>query len=240
MILSCIISLFLLVSPADSIDTVKLDVPSPPQRVDSFPRPVPDYLPAEIFIPRNRLQGLSPWISAPITRPTFPILTVYGFEGSIGFGEYSLQHPEKFFSTLEGFNAIDVPQLYTTTQMMIGNTLKLGKNIYFLSGILYGSQMSVRANNWGMGTREGFIWHPSAIVTVMLWTQYFQSVSVYSPVVMPGPFAGPAAIVMPATPEVFSFGLQASFTVGEFIIGIGTSVAPVPFQQRHHSEFRYK
>ena len=35
-----------------------------------------------------------------------------------------------------------------------------------------------------------------------------------------------SAIRLPATPEVFSVGVQANFTVGEFIIGIGTSVTP--------------
>jgi hypothetical protein len=35
-----------------------------------------------------------------------------------------------------------------------------------------------------------------------------------------------AAVKMPATPEVFSFGVQASFVVGEFIIGVGTSITP--------------
>ena len=42
------------------------------------------------------------------------------------------------------------------------------------------------------------------------------------------PSADGAAVKMPATPEVFSFGVQASFVVGEFIIGIGTSVTPKP------------
>ena len=41
----------------------------------------------------------------------------------------------------------------------------------------------------------------------------------------PGAMSG-AAVKMPATPEVFSFGLQANFTVGEFIIGVGTSITP--------------
>lgn len=241
MILSAILSVFLLFAPADSTDTLNLRLPSsPPERIDTFPHPIPDLLPADIFIPSKSLNGAQPWIYAPLTRPIFPIMKVYGFDGSIAFGEYSIQHPDRFFSTLEGFNGIDIPQLFSSDQMMIGNTMKIGRNLYLLSGILYGAQLGVRGNNWGMGTREGLIWHPSAIVSVMIWTQYFQSVSVYSPVVMPGIFTGPAAIVMPATPEVYSFGLQASFTVGEFIIGIGTSVAPVPFQDRHHSEFRYK
>ena len=78
------------------------------------------------------------------------------------------------------------------------------------------------------------------MITIMFWNQYFQSVLVYTPVLFPTPDGDMAAILMPATPEVFSLGVQASFTVGEFIIGIGTSIAPVPFQKRHHSEFRYR
>ena len=153
-----------------------------------------------------------------------------------------MQHPEKFFSSLEGYNRIDVPQFFLSEQMMLGNTLKIGRNLYFLSGILYGSQLGTLGNNWGMGTREGLIWHPTALVSVIFWTQYFQSVEVYSPVIFPRPGheGESAAILMPATPEVFSFGVQASFVVGDFIIGVGTSIAPVPFQKRHHSAFRYK
>ena len=200
---------------------------------DSLPALIPNLLSPELFIPKDRLFGVGsqPWTYAPIQRPVFPVINVYGFDGSIGFGEYSMQHPEKFFSTLEGYNMIDIPQLYVTEQMLIGNTLKLGKKFYFLSGILYGSQMGVRGNNWGMGTREGFIWRPKPLVSVIFWTQYFQSVEVYSPVLFPRPSdpGNSAAILMPATPEVFSFGVQASFVAGEFIIGIGTSVSPVPF-----------
>jgi hypothetical protein len=81
-----------------------------------------------------------------------------------------------------------------------------------------------------MGTREGFIWHPSAIVTMILWNQYFQSISVYSPVVYPDASGSGAAVKMPATPEVFSFGVQASFVVGEFVIGVGASVTPKRFE----------
>lgn len=240
MIHCAIISLMLLLAPADTLDKAPLKDTLRMNVSDSLMQPIPFVLPQDLFISKDRLFGAEPWHWAPVARPVFPVLKVYGFEGSVGFGEYSIQHPEKFFSTLEGYNVFNLPQLYISQQMMIGNTLKLGKNIYFLSGILYGAQLGVIGNNWGMGTREGLIWHPSAIVTVLLWTQYFQSVSVYSPVIMPGEVSGAAAIMMPATPEVFSFGVQASFTVGEFIIGIGTSVAPVPFQKRHHSEFRYK
>ena len=207
---------------------------------DSFPRPIPDLLSPELFIPKSRLLGFQPWTFAPLPRPVVYIMPTFGFDGSIGFGEYAMEHPEKFFSTLEGYNAINIPQLYLTQQMMIGNTLKLGRKIYFMSGILYGAQLGIMGNNWGMGTREGFIIHPSSLVTITIWNQYFQSVSVYSPVMYPDANGDGAAIRMPATPEVFSFGVQATFVVGEFIIDVGASVAPVPYQKRHHSELRYK
>lgn len=207
---------------------------------DTFPRPIPDFLSPELFIPKNRLLGFQPWTFAPLPRPVVYILPIFGSGGSIGFGEYAMEHPEKFFSTLEGYNTINIPMLYVTEQMMIGNTLKLGKNIYLMSGILYGAQMGIMGNNWGMGTREGFIIHPSSVVSITIWNQYFQSVSVYSPVMYPDPSGDGAAIRMSATPEVFSFGVQATFVVGEFIIDIGASVAPVPYQKRQHSEFHYK
>lgn len=198
-------------------------------------RPIPNYLPASLFIPPSRLVGINPWMAAPIPVPKVEIIPTFGFDGSIGFGEYSLQHPDKFFSTLEGYNSIDIPQMYLTQQMMMGNTLRLARNFYMFSGILYGAQLGVMGNNWGMGTREGFIWHPSAIVTITLWNQYFQSLSVYSPVMYPT--ADGAAVKMPATPEVFSFGAQATFVVGEFIIGVGTSVTP---KAPDPNESRYK
>ena len=203
-------------------------------------RIIPVILPADLFIPADRLLGYEPWVSAPITRPTIHFIPVNGMSGMIGAGEFSIEHPNKFFSTLSGHNYIDIPNLFVTEQMMLGNTFRLGGNVYFMNGILYGSQMGVMGNNWGMGTREGFIWRPSASFALMVWNQYFQSVSVYTPVVYPLPNGDMAAILMPATPEVFSFGVQASFVVGEFIIGIGTSISPVPFQKRHHSELRYR
>lgn len=207
---------------------------------DSLPRPIPDFLSPELFIPKSRLLGFQPWTFAPLPRPVIYVLPTFGFDGSIGFGEYAIEHPEKFFSTLEGYNEINVPQLYLTEQMMIGNTLKLGKKIYFMSGILYGAQLGIMGNNWGMGTREGLIIHPSSLITITIWNQYFQSVSVYSPVLYPRLSGDAAAIRMPATPEVFSFGVQATFVVGEFVIDVGASVSPVPYQKRQHSEFRYK
>ena len=194
---------------------------------DSLPNRIPDLLSPDLFIPRSRLVGIHPWTSAPLARPIFDIIPVYGFDGSIGFGEYSISHPDKFFSTLEGYNSINIPQLYVTRQMMIGNTFRLARNFYMLSGILYGAQMGIMGNNWGIGNREGFIWHPSAITSITLWNQYFQSLSVYSPIMYPS--TDGAAVKMPATPEVFSFGVQATFVVGEFIIELGTSVTPKPF-----------
>lgn len=210
------------------------------ERRDTFPHPIPFMLSPELFIPARQLNGLLPWNAAPMLKPVVFVMPVYGFDGSIGFGEFNIEHPDRFFSTLMGANLIDVPQLYVSEQKMVGNTLKLGRRFYFMSGILYGAQLGVRGNNWGMGTREGFIYRPSETVSVAFWTQYFQSVAVYSPVLFPRPDGNMAAIRMPATPEVYSFGVQASFVAGEFIVGVGLSVAPVPFQDRHHSEFRYK
>ena len=220
------------------LDTVRI---TPRQDTSkSLPRIIPVILPADLFIPSDRLVGYAPWQSAPITRPAIHFIPVNGISGLVGAGEFSIEHPDKFFSTLSGNNYINIPDLFVTRQMMLGNTFRLGGNVYFMNGILYGSQMGVMGNNWGMGTREGFIWRPSAAFSLMVWNQYFQSVSVYTPVVYPLPDGDMAAILMPATPEVFSFGVQASFVAGEFIIGIGTSVSPVPFQKRHHSELRYR
>ena len=210
------------------------------ERRDTFPHPIPFMLSHELFIPARQLNGFLPWNAAPMLKPVVYVMPVYGFDGSIGFGEFNIEHPDRFFSTLMGANLIDVPQLYVSEQKMVGNTLKLGRRFYFMSGILYGAQLGVMGNNWGMGTREGFIYRPSETVSVAFWTQYFQSVAVYSPVLFPRPDGNMAAIRMPATPEVYSFGVQASFVAGEFIVGVGLSVAPVPFQDRHHSEFRYK
>lgn len=237
MICTLIIAMTVFLSPQDTTSAMQVK-----EQLNSLPRPIPDFLDPQWFIPKDRLFGYEPWDYAPLQRPVFPVLKIYGFDTSIGFGSYSIQHPEKFFSSLEGYNRIDVPQFFLSEQMMLGNTLKIGRNLYFLSGILYGSQLGTLGNNWGMGTREGFIWHPTALVSVIFWTQYFQSVEVYSPVIFPRPGheGESAAILMPATPEVFSFGVQASFVVGDFIIGVGTSIAPVPFQKRHHSAFRYK
>lgn len=205
-----------------------------------LPRMIPVILPAELFIPSDRFEGYTEWDGAPIIRPTIHFIPVNGISGMVGAGKFSIEHPDKFFSTLSGQNVINVPSLFVSEQMMLGNTFSLGWDVYFMNGILYGAQLGLMGNNWGMGTREGFIWRPSPSLALMVWNQYFQSVSVYTPVVYPRPDGDMAAILMPATPEVFSFGVQASFVSGEFIIGVGVSISPKPFQKRHHSEFRYR
>jgi hypothetical protein len=210
------------------------------EKNDSFPHPIPLILSPDLFVPVKQLEGYLPWHYAPMLKPVFTVQPVYGFDGSIGFGEFNQDHPDKFFSNLLNSNYIDVPQIFISEQKMIGNTLKIGRKFYFMSGILYGTQMGVRGNNWGMGTREGLVYRPSESLSVTFWTQYFQSVAVYSPVLFPRADGNMAAIRMPATPEVYSVGVQASFVAGEFIIGVGLSVAPVPFQDRQHSEFRYR
>ena len=230
--------------PGDTtVKSVLLDITvasTDDQPKDTLPHVLPFLLPKELFIPSDMLFGYTPWTSAPITKPTVIYTPKFGFNGSIGFGEYEMQHPDKFFSTLEGYNSINIPHIFLTQQMILGNTFRLARNVYYLSGIMYGAQMGVMGNNWGMGTREGFMWNPSSLVSIVIWTQDFHSVTVYTPVIVPDKNGSGAAIVMPATPEVFSFGVQANFVAGEFIIGVGTSVAPVPFQKRKHSEFRYK
>lgn len=192
---------------------------------DSLPRPIPFLLPKDIFIPAERLFSYGPWTYAPVIRPTVFILPTFGFNGSVGFGLYSIQHPDRFFSTLEGFNGFNIPQLYISEQMMLGNTFRLARNFYMMSGILYGAQLGVRYNLWGMGVRSGFIYNPRPDVSIVIWDQYYHALTVYMPVFFPGA-TDPAAIRLPATPEVFSVGVQANFTVGEFIIGIGASVTP--------------
>ena len=192
---------------------------------DSLPRYIPFMLQKELFIPADRLFSYAPWSYAPIERLTVFILPTSGFNGSVGCGLYSIQHPDKFFSTLEGYNGFNIPQLYNSEQMMLGNTFRLARNFYMMSGILYGAQLGVRYNLWGIGERSGFIYNPRPDVSIVIWDQYYHALTVYMPVFFPGA-ANPAAIRLPATPEVFSVGVQANFTVGEFIIGIGTSVTP--------------
>ena len=64
--------------------------------VDSIPRPIPDLLSPELFITISRLLGFQPWTYEPLQRPVVYILPTFGFNGSIGFGEYAMEHPEKY------------------------------------------------------------------------------------------------------------------------------------------------
>ena len=109
------------------------------ESADSLPRPITIVLPPQLFIPKDRMEGLQPWLYAPITRPTVIYMPVTGFNGGEGFGQYFQEHPDKFFSNFLGRNVINLPNLYVTRQMMIGNTLRLDKKgrVYLLSGILY-------------------------------------------------------------------------------------------------------
>ena len=152
---------------------------------DTIPHLIPLILPAELFIPTDRLAGITPWNSAPIVRPTVHVTRVDGLSGLLAAGAFDQSHPDKFFSTLNGTNIIDIPQLFISEQRFLGNTLRLGKKVYFVNGILYGAQLGIRGNNWGMGTREGVLWRPNDLLTLMFWNQYFQSVQVYTPVIFP-------------------------------------------------------
>lgn len=191
-----------------------------------IPNMIPMILPADWFIPDSRLVGITPWNGAPVTKPVVFYFPETGISDLIGAGAFSQAHPDKFFSTFNGNNIINIPQLYVTEQRFLGNTLRLGKNskFYFVNGILYGAQLGVHGNNWGMGTREGILWRPNDRIAVFIWDQAFQSVVVYTPILFPTPDGDTAAVLMPATPEVLSFGVQASFIVGDFIIGVGTSI----------------
>ena len=50
------------------LDTVQ--VPPVQDTSNALPHIIPVILPAELFIPTDRLIGYEPWVSAPITRPT--------------------------------------------------------------------------------------------------------------------------------------------------------------------------
>lgn len=187
-------------------------------------QPLPDLLPADLFIPEYRLRGITRWMSAPITKPMVHVTPVYGFSG-LAFGEFTVDHFDKFFSNLLVFNGMNVPQLVDSQRMVLGNTISLGKKRrwYFANGIVYGRDFGVWGNMIGMGTREGILFRPSEYVTITVWTQEYQSVYAYSPVVYPYPGEGTASIRLPATPMVLSYGVQASFLAGQFWIGVGAS-----------------
>lgn len=188
------------------------------------PRIIPDVLPRDIFIPDDRLAGLTSWLAAPVTRPRVYVVPVYGFSG-YGFGSFTVDHWEKVFANLLGHNTLNVPQLIDYQQMMLGNTISLGKKrrLYFANGILYGRHYGTWGNMIGMGSREGLIYRPSGYLILTIWSQEYQSVYAYSPVVYPSPGQGTASMKLPASPVMVSYGAQAYFLAGQFWIGIGAS-----------------
>jgi len=204
-------------------DAIKLERTS--DTIGVYPRRIPDMLPPDIFIPYGRLQGLTPWLSGPIVRPSVHVMPVYGFSG-YGFGKFTVDHFDRFFSNLLGYNGMNVPHLLLSEHMMLGNTLSLGRKrkVFFANGILYGRDYGVWGNMIGMGTREGLIFRPSGYLMIMIWTQEYQSVYSYSPVLYPYPGEGKAAIKLPASPVMVSYGAQAYFLAGQFWIGVGASL----------------
>lgn len=186
--------------------------------------PVPFVLSPSVFVPAYVPYGENVREYAPLPRPTYVVEDIRGFTGGMtGIGMWHVWNYDHFFSQLTTYDIADVPMLMLGRQMMIGNTLRLGKNLYFLSGILYGGQWGTLGNNWGLGARNGFLVLLPHDAQLVLWSQHFHPMAVYLPVY--GPDAGPqgTAIVTPAIPEIFSIGAQASFQAGEFIIGIGAS-----------------
>lgn len=179
---------------------------------------------SDMFIPFDRLQGITPWMSAPVMRPKYHAFPVYGFNG-YGFGRFTVDHFDRFFSNLLVYNGMDVPCVVRSEQMMLGNTISLGKKrrFFLANGILYGSQFGVWGNMYGMGTREGLIFRPSGYMIFAVWTQEYKSVYAYSPVVYAYPGEDAASIKLPASPLVVSYGVQAYFLAGQLWIGIGAS-----------------
>ena len=189
-----------------------------------FPRQIRNVLPSSLFIPDDRLAGLTPWMGGPITRPVVHIMPVFGFNG-YGFGKFYVDHWDKFFANLLSYNQVNVPQVYDRQVMMVGNTIALGKKrrLYFANGILYGRDYGVWGNMIGMGSIEGLIYRPNGYVILNIWTQEYQSVSAFSPVVYADPGKGTAAMKLPASPVIVSYGAQAYFLAGQFWIGLGAT-----------------
>lgn len=189
-----------------------------------FPHPIKNTLPSELFIPMDRLSGLTPWMSAPITRPVVHIMPVYGFNGD-GSGKFSVDHWDKFFANLLSRNDRNVPGLIDSQVMLLGNTIALGKKrkLYFANGILYGRHYGIWGNMLGMGTREGLIFRPNGYIVLTVWTQEYRSVYAYSPVVYATSGEGTASIRLPASPLMIAYGAQAYFLAGQFWIGIGAT-----------------
>lgn len=191
---------------------------------DVFPHPLKIRLPSSLFIPSDRLAGLTTWMGGPVTRPVVHVMPVYGFSG-YGFGKLYVDHWDKFFANLLSYNDLNVPQVIDQEVMMIGNTISLGKKrrLYFANGILYGRHYGVWGNMLGMGSREGLIYRPNGYLILNVWTQEYQSVYAYSPVVYATPGEGTASVKLPASPVMVSYGAQAYFLAGQFWIGLGAS-----------------
>lgn len=189
-----------------------------------YPRPIPNVLPKDLFIPAEYLQGLTRWMAAPMTRPVVHVMPVYGFSG-YGFGKFTVDHWDRFFSNLLSYNEMNVPALVDSQQMLLGNTLSLGKKrrLFFANGILYGRQYGVWGNMIGMGSREGLIYRPNGWLILNVWTQEYQSVYAYSPVVYAKPGESAASKRLPASPVMVSYGAQAYFLAGQFWIGLGAT-----------------
>lgn len=189
-----------------------------------FPHRIDIVLPPELFIPSDRLEGLTTWMSAPITRPKVHVMPVYGFSG-YGFGKLSVDHWDKFFANLLSYNGMIVPRLIDSQVMMVGNTISLGKKrrLYFANGILYGRHYGTWGNMIGMGSREGLIYRPVDYMVITVWSQEYQSVYAFSPVIYASPGEGTASVKLPASPVMVSYGAQAYFLAGQFWIGLGAS-----------------
>lgn len=189
------------------------------------PGPVGYMFPSDLFIPPDRLRGLTPWMSAPIVRPEVHVIPMYGFSG-YGFGNFTVDHFDRVFSNLLGYNGMNVPGLIRSEQMLLGNTIALGKKrrLFFANGILYGRQYGVWGNMIGIGAREGLIIRPSGYLVIALWTQEYQSVYAFSPLLYPLDGSNPPYEKLPASPVVISYGAQAYFLAGQFWIGIGLSL----------------
>lgn len=189
------------------------------------PKRIPSLLSRDVFIPDDRLAGLTQWMGAPLMKPGVHVIPVYGFSG-YSFGKFTVDHWDRIFANLLVFNGMDVPMLVDSQQMMLGNTISLGKGrrLFFANGILYGRQYGTWGNMIGIGTREGLMYRPTGYLILSVWTQEYQSVYAYSPVVYPYPGEGTASTRLPASPVMVSFGAQAYFLAGQFWIGIGASL----------------
>ena len=186
------------------------------------------------FIPKDRLVGLTPWMSAPLARPSVHVIPAYGFNG-YGFGNFTVDHWDKIFANLLSFNRLKVPNVIDSQQMMLGNIISLGrkKRLYFNSGILYGRHYGVWGGMIGMGSREGLIYRPADFLILSIWSEEYQSVYAYSPAVYPRPGENPPYAKLPASPVMVSYGAQAYFLAGQFWIGIGASFWHAADPEKH-------